>query len=79
MMWDVGVAINGKVKSIVDSGFYPTDVMRAVQLGDQVSVFLGLTEPVKVCASAEDAAEFLAAAGADAIAVWPFDWDAISW
>lgn len=79
MMWDVGVWVNGQVRSIVDSGFYPNDAMRAIYLGDQVSVLLGLTEPVKVCASAGDAAAFLSTAGNDAIAVWPFDWESVSW
>ena len=79
MVWDVGIWLNGGLRSLVDSGFYPTDAARAVQMGEQVSFMLGLAEPIRVCGSVEDARAYLSGAGGDAIAVWPFDWDAVSW
>lgn len=79
MVWDVGIIANGKVRSLVDSGFYPTTAERAVQVGEQVCAFLGVRVPVRVCGSVEDAEAYLSGAGDDAIAVWPFDWDSVSW
>jgi len=77
MLWDVGVGASAR--SLVDSGFYPDTAEKAIQLGDQIRWFLGVKQPVTVCANRDDAKHYLRSAGEDAIAVWPFDWDKVSW